>query len=136
MFLSIYCKVPFRPMRNVAGRSAAIKVSPSHAMKAHGRCRSKCPQQLHSEGRGGQPYARMSFTPRKAQVLILKDSEWTPGPVRTSRGDPPTPRIEPGRPARSQVPRRLSYLAHHSVADTSEIHRDLPHLCELMRHRV
>jgi hypothetical protein len=50
------------------------------------------------------------FTPGKDPVPIVREAEWTPGPVWTGGKYRPTGIRSPDRPARSQLP----YIANHS----------------------
>ena len=94
--------------------------TPLLAIQAHGGCGCKGPQ-IHSHGtrrrQGGQSYARPPVPRGNSLVLILQEVEWTPGPVWTRRSEEKSPPIRhpgsnPGRPARSQAPCRVSHLAH------------------------
>ena len=56
----------------------------------------------------------------KSQILIFQEAEWTPGSVWTRRSEEKCPHLRhpgsnPGRPARTPVPCRLSYLAEVAV---------------------
>ena len=65
----------------------------------------------------------------KPPVLILQKAEWTSGPFWTRRSEEKSPPLRhpgsnPGRPAHSPVPCRLSYLALEYIKDhvKNEIH--------------
>ena len=71
-------------------------------------------------GRMASPTLGRLYPRGNSPVLILQEVEWTPGPVWTRRCEekfPPLrhPELNPGRPARSQAPCRLSHLAHENI---------------------
>ena len=55
---------------------------------------------------------RPHFTPGKDPVPILQEAGWAPGPGWTGGNSGPHRDSIPDRPARSQSPYRLNYLAH------------------------
>ena len=62
-----------------------VKVSPLQAMKAHREYGCKGPHKFYTAmapGMLGHPYPW-----RKHPVLILEETEWTPGPVWTQRSE-------------------------------------------------
>ena len=70
-------------------------------------------------GRVASPTLGRLYPRGKPPVLILEEAEWTSGPVWTRRSEEKSPPLRhpgsnPGRPARSPAPCRLSYLAHNN----------------------
>ena len=68
-------------------------------------------------GRVASPPLCRLYPRWKPLLLILQEAEWTSGPVWARRSDEKSPPLRhpgsnPGRPARSPAPCRLSYLAH------------------------
>ena len=66
-------------------------------------------------GRVASPILGRLYSQGKALVIILQEDEWAPGPIWTRRSEeksPPLrhPGLNPGRPARSSAPCRLSHL--------------------------
>ena len=97
-----------------------VKVFPIQAMKAKGVVDSR----VHiykatalGRGRVASPTLGRLYCRGDIPVLISQEVEWTSGPVLTRRSEenfPPLrhPGWNPGRPARSQAPCRLSYLRY------------------------
>ena len=69
----------------------------------------------------GQRHAPPYFTPRKDPVPIVQKAGWAPGSVWTDGKSRPTGIQSPDRPARSQSPYLLSYLAHTKCEYISRI---------------
>ena len=74
-------------------------------------------QPWHQEEVGWLVLCSAAFTPRgKTPVLISYEAQWTPGSVWTRRSEEKYPLLRhlgsnPGHPARSQAPCRLSRMA-------------------------
>ena len=68
---------------------------------------------------GGQPHAPAVSTPGKDPVPILHEAGRAPGPVWAGGKSRPHRDSIPDRPARSQLPYRLSYRGptHNSSSD-------------------
>ena len=99
---------------------SSITVNMPLAMKVHGGCGCKGPHFRSHGTRKRQEWLALYsavFNPGKVLILILQQAKWALGPVSTRRSEEKSPSLRhpgsnPGRPARSEAPCCLSYLAH------------------------